>query len=445
MSQTPNGFASKINIEVVNALSLIKQDNYDTFVKEYPGLANLGYITTAESLGALKYTPTRQFKHWEDSNKPLPSFTVTAGVTAAAGVSFDVTLTSDSHELAGTKSPVAIGQIWEDDATGLKYEVLSVDVSVNGAHKATLNPIKKAQTTAVTTSSFFKFIGHVNVKEGSGPTPGMVNEYQTVQLETAIMRTDQYYTDLSAFEHTVLPGGPTLVTINKDEENKKFLSTQEIQLMFGEDSDNIKSANNMNTKAKSLIQQIKEAGAVYNAPTAGVVDENFFRGLKRRASATGLTNEYHVLADTEATIKIDDFMNDYSGTGGGIIYGSFEGNKEIAINRNFGSYSIYGMTYHRKEYEYLNSARTHGADVNTGINKNSAIFIPQGEWFSPDGDAFKKFNVRWQGENESDSIVRIVTDGALFGKSNVMIGEVGMVTYKGVQAFNLQAYSYVRI
>lgn len=444
MPQTPNGFTQQIaNYAILTPLGMLRRDNYDDFVTEFPDLANLGYITTAESLGALKYTPTRKFKHWIDNDKPLPSFSITAGATGAAGANVTVTLTAASHELGGTKSPVAIGQIWEDDLTGLRYEVITVNTSVAGAHTAVLSPVKQAQATAFTTQSFFKFIGYVNTREASVRNPGIYKGYGETEMGTAIIRTDQTFTDLNAFEHTRLPGGETMMVLSRSEEDERFIASQELQLMFGVQSDNIKTANNENTDSKGFLTQIKDAGSLYAAPTAGVINEDLFRGLKRRISATGLTNEYHALCDVEATIKFDDFMATY-GANGSVDYSSFGGSKERAISRNFGSYSIYGMTVHRKEYEYFNSARTHGADINTGINRNMMVVIPQGN-VTIDKVQRRHFSVRWMGENEGAPVVRVVKAGALFGQGDEMIGSVGHVTYKGVQALGIRGFSIITI
>lgn len=444
MAQTPNGFSqARADYAVLTPLGLLKQDTYDAFLKLFPDLANLGYIMTAEGLGALKYTPTRQYKHYLDTEKPLPSFQIAADVTGSAGANVVVTLAAASHEAAGTKSPVADGQIWEDDLTGKRYEVVTTSKTTASAHTATLNPVKSADATALTAAgSFFKFIGYVNTREASVRNPGIYRRWLNSTQETAIIRTDQTFTDLNAFEHTII-NDQTFMMLSRSEEDERFVASQELQLMFGVSSDNLKTANNQNSASLGLIPQIKAAGAAYSAPTAGVINEDFFRGIKRRVSATGISNEFHGLLDTEATIKFDDFMNSYNANGS-IVYASFGGQKEVAINRNFGSYSIYGMTFHRREYEYFNSARTHGADVNTGINRNTMLFIPQGS-VAIEGEKFKTFNVRWQGEDAGAPIIRLVTDGALFGKSDEMIGSVGHVTYKGLQAFQLGAYSYITL
>lgn len=444
MAQTPNGFSqARADYAVLTPLGLLKKDTYDAFLRQFPDLANLGYIMTAEGLGALKYTPTRQYKHYIDPEKPLPSFQIAADASAAAGVNVVVTLAAASHEAAGTKSPVADGQIWEDDLTGKRYEVVTTNKTATGAHTATLNPVKASEATAFTAAgSFLKFVGYVNTREASVRNPGIYKSWKETSQETAIIRTDQTFTDLNAFEHTIIKD-QTFMVLSRSDEDERYVATQELQLMFGLSSDNLKTSNNQNSASLGLIPQIKAAGSAYSAPTAGVINEDFFRGIKRRVSATGITQEFHGLLDTEATIKFDDFMSTYS-AGGQIVYASFGGQKEVAINRNFGSYGIYGLSFHRREYEYFNSARTHGADMNTGINRNSMLFIPQSSVKIGD-EKFKSFNIRWQGESEGAQIIRVVTDGALFGKSDEMIGSVGQVTYKGVQAFQLGAYSYITL
>lgn len=449
MAQTPNGFSvPMVTLPVLTELELIDPATLGAYLDKYPDLSRDGYIMPSESLpGVLKWVPNHTgVKYWQKQNKPLPSFQIVADVTGAAGATVVATLTAGSHLAGGSLSPVAIGQTWVDDSTNIAYEVVDIDKTTAGAHEVSLSPRKASVVPALTAAdSFLKYYGRDSVNEASHIDDGIYKRPVQVTQDLSIIRANKSYSDLTMFERIDYGDGLTFYQLDRDELDKEFTDVQELRLMFGQSYDNTKYENNKDTDALGLIPQIIADGQTYNAPTAGVIDQAYFDGQARKVAADGLTNEYHILSDVEFDIAFQNYMNTF-GNNGGIIYASFGGSQEVAISRNFGSFSINGITYHRKHYAYFESARTHGADQGTGYWTGTGLFIPQGE-VTNRGDRQRYFNIFYQSENEGGQIVRKVMDGAMFNPngSTSMHGEMSLVAYKGIGAYNLQSFTLSRL
>lgn len=445
----PNGFSVPImKREILSSLGLLTPANFGDYAKRYPDILDKSYIMTAESLpNVLRWSPTKKFNKWENANKPLPAFQVTGTVSGGAGATVTATLTSGSHTASGTLSPVAVGQIYVDDKDNKYYEVVAVSKTTPGAHTVQLSPTDASVSASLTTTSFLKYYGRDSVAEASHQDDGIYQHPIKSTHDMSGIRANKKYSDLTAFEQLDLGinDGVTYYTLDRSTLEDEYLQIQEFRLMFGQKYDNIKYENNQNTDSTGLIPQVIAAGGTYNAPTANTIDQAFFKGLARQNDADGYTNEYQVLVDTEFDMAMDDFLATYAGNGN-IVYASFGGSQEVAISRNFSSYSIYGVTYHRKKYDYFNSARTHGAAPNTGYWKNTALFIPQGDQLF-EGERLRNFNIHYMSTSEGGKINWLMQDGAILNPtgSTDMFAEVAIQSWKGISAYNLQAYKLAKL
>lgn len=449
----PNGFSvPRITREIISSLGLITPQSYEKYIENYPGILNETYVMAAESLpGVLQFSPNKSYWRYEDNRKPLPSFEVAADVSGLAGAGVVVTLSAGSHQKTsagvGSYSPVSKGQIWVNDVDNQAFEVTAVNKSAAGAHTATLRPVDStAVTTIVAATAFFKYYGHDSVKEGSGADEGIYGTISKVQRDLSAIRVDKSYTDLAMFERLDIPGEVTYYTFSSPEMEKEFEMVQELRLMFGQKYDNLSHSNNQNTDSLGLIPTIKKEGVIYNAPTGGnTIDKAYFQGLTRQNDADGYTNEYHGLLDTEFQMLYEDYLDTYN-QNGGIIYASFGGSKEVAINRNFSSHSIYGTTYHTRKYSYFNSARTHGARAASGYWNKTALWIPQGEVIF-EGNRFRNFNIHYMASSEGGPINHFLQDGGLLNPKGSldMTADLSLVAWKGINAYNLKAYKLTQL
>lgn len=444
MANPGNGFSVPIVRvhDVVTSLGLITNENWDTFIKRYPTLLRDSYIYKAEAAGASKYTPNEFFRQWEDPNKPQPSFQVTAAASGAAGAAVTVVLTADSHTASGTYSPIAEGFFFVDDATGIEYEVRSVDKSADGAHEATIAPTSAADSADITEDSFFKFVGRPAKDEDSDFMDGIYRSYGDKQRQLTIIRTDQAFSDLAAYE-IIKYGDTSYYNLERSNLDPDHVFAVEHEMMLGRVRDNVQSAGNRNVAHQGMLPQIQAGG--YDLSSYTAITDAFWQDITRVNDADGWTNEYDILADTEFYFAYQQYMQNVAGTAGSVIYGEFNGNNEINLAFNFGGANIYGTQYNVKKYAYFNSGRTHGATPGTGYLAGTAVFIPQGTFVHPDAGRMRYFTVRYMSDREGGQRVHYDTDGALFGKNGHRRAEVSLTSYKGLEMYNLEAYKYAKI
>lgn len=448
MAQTPNGFSVPIiKYPILSSLGMLNTHNYDAYIQTYPSLVKDSYIMKMEASGALKYTPTKKFKQWADDNKPLPSFKVTANVSGGAGAAITVTLAAGSHLAAGTLSPIAVGQVWEDDSTGTQYEVRTVTKSVAGAHTASIAPVSAAVAGVVTTAnSFFKYLGRPSVEEASKQQDGVYQDWGTRERDLSIYRTNKKYSDLAKFEK-LERDGQSYYSIDRTNLDREHIEAQEFGLMMGGIKDNMTAAaGNMNTNAEGLIPQIKRWGTDLTGVTT--LSDAFFENLKRTNDADGFTTKYDVLADTEYEIAYQNYLR-VSAAAGNIVVNVDINSKMKEIQAVFDftdTVKIYGQEISLKNYAYFNSARTHGADMNTGFWKGSAVFIPIGSRYNEAAEGELPYlRVRYMSEAEGGTINYFDTDGALVGKNTNREVELALTSYKGLEMYNAKAFKYAKI
>lgn len=448
MSQQPNGFSvPQIKYPILSSLGLLNTHNYGAYIKDYPDLSKDSYIMKMEASGALKYTGTKKFKQYADANKPMGSFKVTADVTGGAGAAVTVILAANSHLASGTLSPIAQGFVFEDDLTGIQYEVRSVNKSVAGAHTASIAPTKTSQSAAITAAtSFFKLQGRPSVIEASAQQDGYYSAWGTRERDCTIIRTNKSYSDLAKFELLEMDN-QSYYAIDRTNLDKEHIQTQELTLMMSDKKDNMTAAaGNMNTDAQGLIPQILAYGTDLTGVTS--LSDAFFEDLKRTNDADGFTTKYDVLADTEFEIAYQNYLR--TATGASNIVVNVEVNnqaKEIQAVFDFSdSVKIYGQEISIKNYAYFNSARTHGADINTGIWRGSAVFIPIGTLYNEAAEADLPYlRVRYMSDAEGGIINAFDTDGGLVGKNTKREVELALTSIKGLEMYATKAFKYAKI
>ncbi len=446
MATTPNGFSVPLlTLDVITSLGLVDDSNYGEFIQKFPTLVRESYIVQAEAAGASKWTPSISFRQWEDANKPMGSFEVTADADATAGTAVTVTLTAASHEAGGTLSPIAVGQFWVDNDTGVEYEVVSVTKTTDGAHQASIKTTSSddnADANITAASSFFMLVGRPSVQEASFQQDGFYKTYGQVERELTIIRTNKSYSDLAKFERLEIDGR-SYYDLDIDDLDTQHIFSTEWELMNGRIRDNVTSDGNRNSAHQGLIRQVQASGSDLTGSTA--INDAYWQDIARLNDADGWTDTYDILADSEFWFAYQDYIATRLGNNGAVIYGDFNGQKEIKTAFNFSSTNIYGTEYNVKKYAYFNAARTHGADAGTGFQAGQAVFIPVGTFLHPEGGELPYFTVRYMSDQEGGRRVFYDTDGALFGKNTTRRADVSLTSYKGLEMYNLAAFKYSKI
>lgn len=444
--QRPNGVALQIaNHRAVSVLATLKggEDNmYPTLIKEFPeyGIQDT-YIAKLEASGALKRTDSMEFDQWYDGSKPFENFKVTTAVTgASAGADIVVTLTADSHipSTSGKDSPIAVGHLYVDDATGFEYVIKAVDKTVDGAHKATLSVVDITKTGAVTTASVLLWKGRAGtVEEKSNQLDGLYKGYGKRSRSLSVIRTDKAYTDFAQLE--ALKGSDgigTFYDLDKTDLNRRHLFTTEYTLMQSGAKTNIANiSGSRNSNAEGLIPQIQRYGEDLGAIT---INDAFYKTLARSANANGTATSFDILTDQEFIMANEDYLSSVMVAQNIQQVVNRDGLEDLRIAFGFSTFNRYGMTFNVKNYDLFNSARIHGSDNPNSYTKGLALFIPQGTVQAPDGESMNYLRVRYM--TTDGWVNHMGSDGSFVGKGTENKAVFSLTAYKGLETFNIGAY-----
>lgn len=436
------------SLGLLTDMSLLSEQwgTYPEFIEKYPTLAASSYILKTEASGAMKYTETQKYTHWEPAGHDLPYIQSTADVSGAAGADITITLSSDSHTDSGSRSPIAVDFVFRNETSGQVYQVVSVDKSTPGAHQATLRVKGSSDVPSVEAVDYLTYQGNSFVEEGSDESDGLYRESVPISGYCRIIRSDKKFTDLSMFEKVASPeGGYKFKNAQMEfERTRHFMQVQEINLMFGEESTNLGSKN---SKAKGLMTQMKEYNPTGLASGA-TMDATFWEGAKRYFDAEGYSKEFDILMDTEAEIKTYAYLRSEYDNGAIIYQGPSESGRPMELASQFKSYNIDGLVYNFHNYAYFNASRTHGLPVGTAAQfSNTMAFIPLGTVIDERGVPMKRFTVRYQAESEGEPAIKTGTTGfySPYQTSGEAVTKFHAIAYKGLQTFGLNGFAWAKL
>jgi len=352
--------------QFVSDLSLLKPQYYDKFVEKY---GNQNYTQLLETIGLKAVVPAREFFHFESYGKLHSSVKITAASTVSVtNTGVTVTLTSGSHYSSGTRSPIRVGEVVEAASSGVQYKIAAVNNFTNGAHTATILPLKNASST-LAAGEILLFRGISEAGEASSAFNTLSNLIEKKNFSTTEIREDYKITDRAKIEEIYLDfGGGSFYTYKGLEEAvKRFMNNKEFKLIFGSDADNLTGT----VGAKGLIPQIEASGQTYQYDTAanvagfGIED---FHNIVRQIDFNGGAQEYHFLMDSYLRSAVDDALfAKYQN--GAIVWANAGGSQELAIKYGFDSLKIDGVTFHLKKYLPFNPEAIYGQSLAGNANK----------------------------------------------------------------------------
>lgn len=449
MASRPNGFAHPmLSHGVITTLGLLKPDNLGAYIEKYPSLFKDYYIVSQEAAGKIERTGNTFFDQWVQDSKPFENFKVTATASGAAGANVTVTLTADSHVAGATSlSPAVVGHFFVDDTTGIEYVGVAVNKTSNGAHTITLRPTDSTESAAITTSSVFLWKGRQSAEEASDQQDGLYKTWAKRRRELSIIRTDKNYTDLAMLEELEYEG-QTYYDLDKTDMNDRHLYSTEDQLMLGRARTNLGAAapGTRNSNSMGLVEQIREWGE--DLGQSVTIGDAFWKGMARSADADGYTKKYDVLVENEFWYETEDWLDTKLTSGSRTVVINTTGQEDLRVNFDFSDFKIYGMELGFKNYALFNTARTHGSDATASYLKGMAVFIPQGDVFI-NGDDFQgnlpMFRVRYMSRPNEGWINKVLTDGGMFDKNAKANGQVAIISYKGLETYNIHGYKVAKL
>ena len=426
----------QVNRQFVSDLSILKPQYYDKFIEKY---GSQNYTQLLEALGMKATVPSREFFHFESRGKLHSAVQLSGGALAsvAAGAAIDVTISSSY--VNGGISPLRVGEVVENAATGVQYKITAVASATVCTIKPLLAAIDANDDLGATSTAFLLFRGITEAGEASSKFNSMTGLTEKKMFYTTEIREDFSITDRAKIEELYFEvNGQAYYTYKGlDEAVRRFMNNKEFKLMFGSAADNISGT----VGTTGLIPQIKAGGQTYQWGTDSSFTIDDFHAIARLADFNGGASEYHFLMDSYLRTAVDDALfTKYQN--GAIVWANAGGSQDVAVKYGFDSIKIDGTTFHMKKYLPFNAEAVYGVTPGTSLYKNSGILIPMKEGRDAQtGDKIPSLRIV-SNEVEPGKEVKVWETGALakVPTSDKMELNVHHMAYAGVQVFAANQY-----
>lgn len=427
--------------QFVSDLSILKPQYYDKFIEKY---GSQNYTQLLEALGMKATVPSREFFHFESKGKLHSAVQLDGGALAnvAAGAAVDVAISSAFVD--GGKSPLRVGEVVENAATGVQYKITAVASATACTIKPLDSTIDANTDLGANSTAHLLFRGLTEAGEASTKFNSLTGLTEKKTFFTTEIREDFSITDRAKIEELYFEvNGQAYYTYKGlDEAVRRFMNNKEFKLMFGKPTNNISGT----VGTTGLVPQIEAGGQTYqwNASSSGFTIDDF-HALARLADFNGGSSEYHFLMDSYLRTVVDDALfSKY--TNGAIQWAAVGGSNEVAIKYGFDSLKIDGTTFHLKKYLPFNAEAVYGVAPSTEYYKNSGILIPVKEGRDAQtGDKIPSLRIVYN-EVEAGKEIKVWETGALakVPTSDKMELNVHHMAYCGIQLFAANQYISVK-
>jgi hypothetical protein len=429
--------AGQVGRQFVSDLSILKPQYYDKFIEKY---GSQNYTQLLEALGMKATVPSREFFHFESKGKLHSAVQLNGGsiTDGATGAAIDVEIAAGYVD--NGKSPLRIGEVVENAATGVQYKITALgDTVAKCTIKPLLATIDAYTDLGANSTAFLLFRGITEAGEASTKFNSLTGLTEKKTFYTTEIREDFSITDRAKIEELYFEvNGQAYYTYKGlDEAVRRFMNNKEFKLMFGSAATNITGT----VGATGLIPQIKAGGQNYQWGGDSAFTIEDFHALARLADFNGGAQEYHFLMDSYLRTAVDDALfTKYQN--GAIVWANAGGSQDVAVKYGFDSLKIDGTTFHLKKYLPFNAEAVYGVAPSTSLYKNSGILIPMKEGRDAQtGDKLPSLRMVYN-EVEPGKEVKVWETGALAKTptSDKMELNVHHMAYCGIQVFAANQY-----
>lgn len=429
--------AGQVGRQFVSDLSILKPQYYDKFIEKY---GSQNYTQLLEALGMKATVPSREFFHFETKGKLHSAVQLNGGALASVAAGAEVAVEIAAGYVDSGKSPLRIGEVVENAATGVQYKITALgDTVAKCTIKPLLATVDANDDLGANSTAFLLFRGITEAGEASSKFNSLTGLTEKKTFYTTEIREDFSITDRAKIEELYFEvNGQAYYTYKGlDEAVRRFMNNKEFKLMFGSAATNITGT----VGATGLIPQIKAGGQNYQWGGDSAFTIEDFHALARLADFNGGAQEYHFLMDSYLRTAVDDALfAKYQN--GAIVWANAGGSQDVAVKYGFDSLKIDGTTFHLKKYLPFNAEAVYGVAPSTSLYKNSGILIPMKEGRDAQtGDKLPSLRMVYN-EVEPGKEVKVWETGALAKTptSDKMELNVHHMAYCGIQVFAANQY-----
>ena len=415
MTLRPTAVQTATNENYVSALTatsgaLHKRDVSEELVKRY---GDQGITGLLELMGAKAPTTQTTFEHYEEAflhNDVI--FRFDSGVSAAGTATEDITVQSSS--LHDSKSSLRVGDILLlSDNTQIYVQATSSQTAF------TVFPLTSSgYNSAIGSSTDVNAVIIGNAfPEGSAQPEGLTPRIHEYSNKVQILKESFEVTGSEAtnvvyvkVDNEEMGSGYLWYLKGEADTFKRFQDYAEIQMILGNTISNTALTGTSSTfdgtsysnstlrQSEGLLSFIENKGQSMDLGSASITMSDFdaivksldkFRGAKENALYSGIN----------LSLDIDDLLAAQGAyAAGGANYGTFQNDKDMALNLGFNSFMRGGYTFHKKTYDLFNHPKLLGA---TGQKYNGyGMVIPMDtQKDARSGEMIPSLRIRYKAAN----------------------------------------------
>jgi len=415
MTLRPTAVQTATNENYVSALTatsgaLHKRDVSEELVKRY---GDQGITGLLELMGAKAPTTQTTFEHYEEAflhNDVI--FRFDTSVSAAGTASEAITVQSSS--LHDSKSSLRVGDILLLEDNTQCYVQAKSSQTAAVIYPLTSSGFVSAFSTGVDVNAVI--IGNA-FPEGSAQPEGLTPRIHEYSNKVQILKESFEVTGSEAtnviyvkVDNEEMGSGYLWYLKGEADTFKRFQDYAEIQMILGNTISNTNLTGTSSTfdgtsysnstlrQSEGLLSFIENKGQSMDLGSSAITMADFdaivksldkFRGAKENALYAGIN----------LSLDIDDLLAAQSVVAaGGANYGTFQNDKDMALNLGFNSFTRGGYTFHKKTYDLFNHPKLLGA---TGQKYNGyGMVIPMDtQKDARSGEMIPSLRIRYKAAN----------------------------------------------
>ena len=243
----------------------------------------------------------------------------------------------------------------------------------------TVAAYKNAGFSALATTNVIAFVDGSEFRKGTKGMKGVLSTDFTILDNKPIILKDNFEvngSDVAQICWVKHPKGGYLWYL-EDQENtrQRWEDRMELALLQGEKADVGSAAEaNGTTGTEGLFEAIRERGNTYQGTANAIAD---FDDIVKRFDAQGKLQDYMFYVDRDQSLDIDNMLGELNaGYDGGVSYGIFDNDKDMAVNLGFKGFTRGTYNFHKTDYKLLNEVTLLGAvDPQTKVR---GVLVPVG-------------------------------------------------------------------
>ena len=385
------------------ALAMHKREVDENLVKRY---GNQGITGLLELVGAKKECTQTTFSHYEEAFiHNTVKLTTPGSFSANTAAHMLYTEQDNTDALNGTThiegsnndTPVRVGDILLAPNGELGYvTAVATDGDVD------IQAFDGTWSLAVDTEFTFSIIGNMYAENTSQPS-GLMPRVHPYSNSCMIMKDSFVVSGTEAtnviyfkVDNEKMGSGYLWYLKGEADTYKRFQDHMELMMLLGQSAANT-GLSSFNT-TEGLLPFIENKGQSMDLGSASVTMADFDAIVKSLDKYRG-AKEYALYAGIDLSLDIDDLLASQGAyAAGGANYGTFQNNKNMALNLGFNSFSRGGYTFHKKTYDVFNHPKLLGAD---GMNYSGyGICIPMDtQKDAKSGEKIPSLRIRYKAAN----------------------------------------------